>query len=467
MKGLNTMPITNDNKGIIKITSKMDGELRKNIKKWGGMKVFEKLLIDIIDDNFELYKDEILYLDKIDTSIDGKLSFNFGYEDENRENFLINFYYTAPYNRFYNDPTYKILVKWIDSDGFSYRVSYHCYSLKNRLNVIERFDPFEEKMVVTKEINGIKYERNIDDGDLVIYVHKDNYCIRINGYVGDGYNIFNDNVVFEYLFKLMNLGSDIENINLFDVYNKICSMAFENEPTLYVNLYKDDKKINGFNVERTAVSGHTNCIKRVFYINAMVNDIKYHYYIPKDKKNLENGILQITVMYSYYKLVIEVRAKDTNEINLDNELELKEYLMKLSGKLKIEDIYKDICLISLGDISQYNEINIKILDRLRAGIVLEEISLKDGKLELFQINRDGRVIKIDNNGNFSYQREDSDTKIFVNLNNNIITKCEYSTSKEIDTLIDGRIENPIENVIKEIKSEKVRVRKIIDDISNK
>ena len=109
-----------------------------------------------------------------------------------------------------------------------------------------------------------------------------------------------------------------------------------------------------------------------------------------------------------------------NIYNLNNEKELIKYLCSLTFPVKIDEVYKKICDISLGDVNEYSFVSLKVtkydsIDGLDE--VIDEITLRNGVLEDFIITRNNKTIRIDGNDNYwIYEKKMDNGTLLVSYN---------------------------------------------------
>lgn len=158
-----------------------------------------------------------------------------------------------------------------------------------------------------------------------------------------------------------------------------------------------------------------------------------------------------------YTLSIDISRPDNNKpvdyndnFKLKNEEELTQYLLGLSFSLKIDEVYKKICEISVVD-SVKDFPNFKVAvekkEKEKRSEITDRISLNHGQLRDFIITKDGRKIIIDSDGNWSFESprlnvsQNADGLIHFSLNaiqsselNSTISPMEQfnKTKKEVD-----------------------------------
>lgn len=250
----------------------------------------------------------------------------------------------------------------------------------------------------------------------------------------------NDINVCEYmgllLFKLGVLSSNEDSVSIFN-YNRI-----ENSFTCMVNkcdyCYIKFRNLNlsGFNplieVRKGNEKNIYECIPiQNIELNMRVYKIEYMLY--RDKMCLIRNFSFDSLMYciDYGKYVLEFGVSKPDDISLklfdgmgnysyyklENEDVLVDYLKKLKFPVSIIDVYEKICEISLGDVSRYSRMFLKIYkrDKYPDKRVIDLIHLNYGNLIEFGMNiknRD-RTIFIDDTDKWCYECIDSEYSVKI------------------------------------------------------
>ncbi len=149
-------------------------------------------------------------------------------------------------------------------------------------------------------------------------------------------------------------------------------------------------------------------------------------------KNPENGNscyrsfspykAHFTLTSDEYSLSIEVARPESIKTSilsgyifrLENEEQLQQYLLGLTFPLKLDEVYKRICAISTPTIDEYPSFKMKVKRKLdeKKDKITDMISLNRGRLKEFIITKGGIAIKIDSDGNWSYDS----SKLIVSQN---------------------------------------------------
>ena len=248
-------------------------------------------------------------------------------------------------------------------------------------------------------------------------------------------------------------------INLEEICNKIYKLSFDGSTSITLKLINCDKEVCDYTYTKYEENDN---YKREYSIDQKKNSVMYIQYIPKNKGNYGFGVFKIYVINGGYSFRLEIVNDSKEDIVLENENELREYLSKLEFPIKIEEVYKKICCISLKNIEDYYKIKLCFFDK---HLLLEEISLENGKLKFFQVIRDSKVINIDENNEFSYRKNEDKLKVFVNLQDDLVTRCEYISDKIMNIETDNMMENSLWNLINDVKKERVNIKKLINEMN--
>lgn len=437
----------NDTSDKVKISCKMDKDLKEKIKGFGGEKNFYELLTKVLEIDYVLSENKTLYLEKIDAN-DYALSFYYGHDIECSRRDRIDF------NISKWDNELCITLSGLLDKGLHYEKKYI-----HRLGKIDCDISFKKKEdIVLKREDSITYKRfEVVGSCYFITVGYDKRKIQIinnKRYIND--LIYNEGELADYLISVFKSGK----INLVDICDKIYKLSFDGSTSLNLGLISNDKEVCQYSYSKYEDDDN---YKREYRIDQKKNSVMYTRYTPRNKGNYGFGKFNIYVINGDYTFRLEIVNDSKEDIILENEKELREYLSKLEFPIKIEEVYKKICCISLKNINDYYKINICFLNK---HIVLEEISLENGKLQLLRVTRDGKEINVDKDNNeFSYRKNEDKLKVFVNLQNDLVTRCEYISDKVMNIETDNMMENPLWNLINDAKKERVKIKKLINDMN--
>jgi len=443
-------------------------ELRKEINDWNKKTSpvsinFSKLLFKLGFDN-----DSILHLERFPNM--NNLTIRYG----NKIIELDKMYDALAAHM--NNPHPKKVT--ISEDGYS--KVYICKS--------ENYNNFELKLfkdIVSKQLDNFSiYERSLDK-KLKISV-KNLRTIHFNGdslVIKDGYYdeiIINVERNFSWLnygiMKIDNedklidyLDSITENTRIEDVYKKLCEISLGEEDRysqidiIFKRLEREEARLSYYSDQRKYAinSGYK------YQVTDGDRNYTYQYIEPGEYRRSPLDNFKIIVSKDEEHFVLTVNPIDYVEgMKLDNELELREYLCGLEFPISISDVYKKICEISLGDINKYKLINIECYhgkDMIDEEKILS-FCLENGEFISYQVIRDGKEIKISNDGKFSYINKSISKKMIIDMNGEIVTDCHFSSENGIENDDMG---NSVYGAINEAKDVKVRTKKMIDNLMNR
>jgi len=434
----------------------MDKELEKRLSDWFGKVYFEDVLYRVLELEFsDINSKTWIYLDRIVTQ-EG-LSFYWDFEPNVNSKDRIDFEVGSGISA---DELFERTERRIILSGNSgldtYKKEYVCYGdLLDRNFCGFSLDKKEDKII--KILDGIKYVRVQDEYELTIMVIKDNdeIILKCPRYIRE--QLDNELELIEYLVNVIKK----EKINLDEVYHKVRKIINGESSSFELNLYKNRKNISNYKFHQfTSFMDNSRSRKFHIFSNNDGNTTNYHYSIPKKIDKDGCGILLIEVNSGNYKFILDIRNNNNREIVLDNEIVLREYLGNLEFPIKIEEVYKKVCELSILDASKYNLVELKVSYK---NIATDLLSLDKGKLNVFHYTRDGREVTIVRNGYFTYKRGDKSSRVHIELDDNMVTKYEYLLEKPFAIDMDGIIPNPLQKEIMEAKNERVKTRKLVND----
>jgi len=450
----NVLNINNSNKSGISYV--LDDELKKEITSWLKTISLEKFSFDEILKRLGFEEGKTLYLQKNDNSKEFKLVINYGYEkniDDNKKIILSDRYD-------YWKSNYGGIIL-IDNN---YVKRYYIYACNDK----EENDDFKivlEEKQITKEVNGnvITIRYGIDT--ILINIKKtDGLEIKLYCKASFMFKIDNEMELENYLLNL-----ELP-LDMFSVYKKICEISIYDEIDLsYFELTfnRGKKVLASLSEEKEIMFGGVCQLSSKFNIKDSTRDISYKRYSPNKVFIRFWGedaySVKLNIQNENYELTLVVKSIDSKDkdYKLDNEMELRNYLLYLEFPIKIEEVLKKICEISLGDISKYSLIK---LDCYYNEKKISALHFRNGKFDLYNDIRDGKEISVNSDGMFRYKTDNKGNYYFIEIVDDVIKKYEYISSEGIKMNTDNRIENPLEMVINDVKMEKVRTRKLIDEI---
>lgn len=436
------------------ISYEIDKELKEQLSNWGGKEYFEDVLYKVLELEFNIDKDKMIYLKRIITK-EG-LSFYWDYNSNVNSNNRIDFRIGPGFTKHgrYTNPIYEITLSWNQKLDY-YRRRYVCDGDVSK----KEFKGFEvEKLsdYFVKIVNGIKYTRMQEESELTIIIENGDDKVKLACRRRIEDKLMNEEELIQYLVDTVKSGL----VNLEDIFNKTYEIAFSDGDVsgLKLYLYRNEKVVSTFEFDEFKYDKR-NIFERNFKISNKGLAVRYTRFLPYRKVDSNRGNLMIRVENGDYRFVLDVKLDNNCEVVLDNEIELRKYLGTLEFPVIIEDVYKNICEMSLGDISRYALIEVKVAYK---NVATDVISIENGKLNLFHIIRDDKEITIDKTGYFTYKREDILSKMYISLYDNMVTKCEYVSEKPFSIEIDGVMENPLQKGIIEAKNERNKTKKLVD-----
>lgn len=450
---LNNVLGINDKKVNEGVPYVADLDLEREINQWLKSVGLDNFSFGLVLLKLGFSLDKTLYL-KRDKSSD-KLTINYGYENKLDENKRLTL--SERYGGW--EPNYGSIII---SDGSCEK---YYYSKEEEAD----FVIVKVEEIVAKEKDGVTIISDYMSTQMIITIKKeDSLEIKLNCKGNFNFEIKNELKLEEYLASLT-LPVLVE-----DVYKKICEISLGDESNfldLELTLKKENKELASLINSKTTYSSGLFNGEVKFKIKDSSRDISYQRYLPCKYIAVlwgdDSYAVKIIIENGDYGFCLSVKANDfpknlnfTN-YELDNEIELRDYLLHLEFPIKIEEVFKRICEISLGDISKY--IMIK-LDCSYKGVKINSLYLRDGKFNFYKDIRDEKEISVDNEGNFIYKSKNEESSYSIEISGNTIKKYEYESDIGIDMSTDNKLENPMQMVIDEIKQEKVRTRKLIDEI---
>lgn len=392
-------------------------------------------------------KDRCLWF-QIIPSEDDRISLSFQYKDELYEGDRINLY---------KAPVYRLHLGLVDTHQIKisnddYEKIYYIYKNSNGIEVSKVEDYIKEN------IDDKTYMRRVYDGGFRITIKKNLFFDEIRLVCEkDGIKeVNNEEELKEYLLNID------DSISINEVYKKICEISLGNEidyRKINLTLYKGEKIIGSISFKTEYSSA--------FY------SPKYEYEILENDKNklfcvgdyfrlfIENRIPKdIEFSYNDYRIEIGLRPFVQNKDN-DKIIELRDYMMKLELPVMIDKLCSDICNKFLMEIDKFIYLKIECFYKNK---LTDMIHIEKGKLLELELNRDGKIIKIDRDGNFSYGYSDEDKKYLVKINEDRVIGYENYMDSGIES---DNMGNVMYNHINNAKDEKVRTRKLVDGMLTK
>ena len=348
--------------------------------------------------------------------------------------------------------------------GNSIRLRYeNClkvYNLKNNICDEDRIHLKRYCIKIEKNVNGIVYKCHIFYGSLIEICVKNNdgkeikFCCE--GYHGtDNLDIINENELEEYMLSL-NISDSVEN-----AFKKLCQLVRIDEffyDKISLGFYKNGDMQSGYSIERKSDTKVVINVKEACQYKSYCREIlsRNPFIKDGDKK------IRIAISNDAFSIVLEILNNHViSEVN--NEFVLREYLLNLKFPVSIDELYKKIREISLGDVSKYIYVKLESYD---GSVLTDEIHLANGKLKFFKTTRDGKVSSIDEDGKFSYITQNEKSSLSLDITNDAITRYEYTHQDGIDSDKDD-IYKVRQTITTEAKDAKVRTRNLVDELLNK
>lgn len=290
------------------------------------------------------------------------------------------------------------------------------------------------------------------------------------------YNISNEKLKkieesFEYILKLTGIDT-----------NEICTLDNFNQERFTFNCH-----FNNSNTNADITLTNEDLMDTIAKITINYpKEGKTYRYVKEEKKeplqlinyktiNNENNYTRylssygayITLEDKEYKLSLDINKPKTNDLEvnndtykLKNEAKLQQYLLNISFPIKIDEIYKKICEISLENIKNYPKISIEVKRKEidNSDKITDNILIRNGILKKFTMTKNKKTVTIDKDGNWSYESP----KLFINQtkNGNINYNLNDISKEEISNM-DSLSEQY--NIINE---EVKKVKKLTKDIIN-
>ena len=458
MKNLNkklsdVFNINNSNKSGINYV--LDDELKKEINTWLKNISLEKFSFGEILKRLGFDENNILYLQKDENSKAFKLVINYGYEKniDNKKKLILSDRYD------YWKSNYGGII--LIDNNYVKRYYYVCNGKEENddLKIV-----LEEKQI-TKDVSGNVITTRYGVDNISINIRKiDGIEIKLSCKASFLFKIDNELELENYLLNL-----ELP-VDMLLVYKKICKILIHEEIDLsYFELTfsKGRKELARLDEEKEIMSTGRCQLSSKFNIKDGIRDISYRRYSPNKAVirfwGEDDYFVKLNVKNRDYEFTLAVKSNDSEEkdYKLDNELELRDYLLNLEFPIKLEEVLKKICEISLGDICKYSLIK---LDCYYNEKQISALYFRNGKFDFYNDTRNEKEVSVNAGGMFSYKINNKDDYCFIEIVDDTIKKYEYKSLDGIKMNIDNRIENPLEMVINDVKMEKVRTRKLIDEI---
>ena len=263
--------------------------------------------------------------------------------------------------------------------------------------------------------------------------------VALNGEIGVVFQ--NKSVKSRFLYLVNNYFNGLVDEVLID-------LGFNNGDTIYLYEYstqlfqfhysvnEDKLNINNsikVNINDNQIVVNNDDMERCYSFLLDNNEVSLIHYNKKLSDNAScfrsfiNSGLLFEINNGDYSIGLEIYLNCND--NLDKGNMLEDYLVNLKFPIVIEDLYKKICEILNVNADGYNYFNLvvsksnKIDDEKE---VMDSITLYDGKLYKFVKTACGRRISVDREGNWSYDKIDSDSILSLRYNEVNNPKYRYS-----------------------------------------
>lgn len=425
-------------------------ELEREIKKWLKSVYLDDISFGVVLSKLGFDLDKKLYLKKV-SNVDG-LSFYYGYESNFNSRDRIDFYITESdkHIQIQNDNRMVLL------SGNSYKKYYRfVYDGSNKDGF--RFDK-QRDLVMENTSNGTYFREMDMYGFSIIVKNKGNSEITLNCSGRFNLEIKNELELEQYLASI------ITSISVDEVFKKICEISLDDESKFSkvdLTIKKEDEVISSLSYSKEDLFLDFTP-KRKFKIKDKNRDVTFYRYLPS--RYDDRAIVQIEIISGDYRFVLKVKRSSYNGYaKLDNELELRDYLLNLKFPISIDEVCNEI--ISKTDIEGRDSI-VK-MEIYYKNVNTDLLYFEYDYLKQLKITRDGKEIAYDS-GVFSYLSNDRDTKVYVDIWRDEVIRCGFETKrgnglKKIKT--DSKlVDDPIEMGIKDANEEIARTRKLTDKI---
>lgn len=439
----------NDNNFNNRVNYIADRELEKEINEWLYCCGLDNISFGDILLKIGIYNGKMLYLKKVDDKDDLVFSYRCDKLESNDNKIKLLKVRDNYFCQFDNNKG-KILILNKDNEVV--------YLIEKTSE--EEFNVMLDRQTITKIINGASYKVNYYLNNISILIKKeDGLEIDLKCTGNFDFTISNELELREYLINLT------LNDKVFDVYRRICEISLGDESNFsYFKLT--------FNKNKKVISSLTNSKsdtrslfdkKDIFEIVDTDKNVIFNRYLPTGIFGYSHTV-KMVINNGDYKFVLKVKLDNLESkdyVKIDNELGLRDYFLNMEFPIEIDKIFKKICEISLGDISRYTKIE---LDSYYKDENINSLYLYEGNFKFYKEIRDGKEITVDDEGNFTYKSSDKENNFSMEVVGNKIKRYEYESDDGIDMDTDNRIDNPLEMILSDVKKEKVKTKKLIDEI---
>ena len=356
----------------------------------------------------------------------------------------------------YSDVSYVYPDSYeIKISGDNYEIIYGVkrdMSLEDRLELVKKKDYIKEN-IDDKTYCRTIYENGFRNNEFVIVINNCYFSeIRLVCNKSD-IKLNNEDELKEYLLNL----DDSVSVN--EVYRKICEISLGNEnkyDKIELSLNKDDKIVNRILFQTKA---DYSLFAPMYKYEILENECVKSFNISSSIGEIFNGVRKrdMELVNKDYKISIKI-SPFNYETNIDMVGPLRDYLMSIEFPVKIDELCKNICDRCLMDINNLSYFKVECYYKNES---IYMIYLKDGKLLGLELNREGKIIKIDENGMFSYRCDSEKGSFNVRISDDMVVGYETYMGSGIES---DDMSNMICNHINQARDEKVKVRKLVDGV---
>lgn len=136
----------------------------------------------------------------------------------------------------------------------------------------------------------------------------------------------------------------------------------------------------------------------------------------------------------------------TKKYTINNEEKLIEYLSNLEFPISIDEVYKEICKISLGYIKEYEHITIEASLENK---ITDLIHILSGEWEKFTRTKNGKTVTIERNGCWSYELDNIPKEINLSDEQSKEIPVKFSMNYDISTGVSYKVNTKTEDQITE------------------
>lgn len=315
-----------------------------------------------------------------------------------------------------------------------------------------------------------------------IVIDKDSINEEISNWLG-----INVDDIYEYINLLfLKLGfKDSDSINIVD---------YDEDNNLYFNVNNEKNYVmrinnNGFgypivyfNNNRDGIEYGYQCIFREYndYVSLSLNMFKYGVNINNNIVSYEKSNEWVEYRVEVLDKILEFRVSKPHRYitnsgyyanyEMPHHKGILNYFSKLdksSFPSSILDIYKDLCILKIGnDINKYDNVDLRIMkkDENEYEEVRELIQLENGNLTVLMIKRNGLDISFNSDRSWLCENGRSQVMFDVSRNNGVVSfNLRVNPIVEMDEYSDEMAYSDMINADREVGSVKKLVRSMFNN----